>query len=59
LVGKPEGERPLRKPRFRWEDNIRMDIMGIGWKGVDWMYVAQVMDHCWDLVNTIMNLHFS
>jgi hypothetical protein len=36
LVGKPEGERPLRRTRRRWEDNIKMDLRGIGWDGLDW-----------------------
>jgi hypothetical protein len=40
LVGKPEGKRPLIRPRRRWEDNIRMDLREIGWEGVDWMYLA-------------------
>jgi hypothetical protein len=35
LVGKPEGKRPLRRPRRRWEDNIRMDLREIAWKGVN------------------------
>jgi len=41
LVGKPEGRRPLRKPRCRWEDNIRMDLRVIGWKDVNWIHLAQ------------------
>jgi len=41
LVGKPEGKRPLRRTGHRWENNIRMDIREIGWKGVGWMYLAQ------------------
>jgi hypothetical protein len=44
LVGKPEGKRPLGRPRLRWEDNIRMDIGEIRWKDVDWMHLAQDMD---------------
>jgi hypothetical protein len=40
LVGKPEGKSPLRRPRRRWEDNIRMDLGEIGWKDVDLMYLA-------------------
>jgi hypothetical protein len=40
LVGKPEGQTPLGRPRHRWEDNIRMDLREIGWEGVDWMHVA-------------------
>jgi hypothetical protein len=40
LVGKPEGKKALGRPRRRWEDNIRMDLRGIGWEGVDWMHLA-------------------
>jgi hypothetical protein len=45
LVGKPEGKRPLGRPRHRWQDNIRMDLREIGWDGVDWIDLAQDMDH--------------
>jgi hypothetical protein len=41
VVGKPEGERPLRRSRHRWKDNIRMDLREIGWKGVDWTHLVQ------------------
>ena len=41
LVGKPEGKRPLGRPRLRWENNIKMDLQGVGWKGMDWMDLAQ------------------
>jgi hypothetical protein len=44
LIGKPEGKRPLGRPRRRWEDVIRMDIMDIGWGSVDWIQLAQDMD---------------
>jgi hypothetical protein len=45
LVGKPEGKRPLERPRRRWEDGIRMDIMEIGWGGgMDWVRLAQDRD---------------
>jgi hypothetical protein len=44
LLGKPEGKRPLRRPRHRWEDNIRMDVREIGWEGVDWMHLTQGRD---------------
>jgi hypothetical protein len=56
LVGKPEEKRPLRKPRHRWEDNMRMDLMEIGWEGVDRMHLHQNMDQGQALVNMIMNL---
>jgi hypothetical protein len=41
LVGKPEGRRPLERPRRRWEDNIIMDLREVGWGGMDWINVAQ------------------
>jgi len=41
LVGKPEGKRSLERRRFRWEDNIRMDLREIGWHGVDWVHLTQ------------------
>jgi hypothetical protein len=44
LVGKPEGERPLGRPRCRWVDNIKMDLLEIGWGGVDWSGLAQDRD---------------
>jgi hypothetical protein len=44
LVGKPEGKRPLVKPRRRWEDNIKMDLQEVGCGGVDWIDLAQDRD---------------
>jgi hypothetical protein len=44
LVGKPEGKRPLGRPRRRWVDNFKMDLLEIGWGGVDWIGLAQVRD---------------
>ena len=55
LVGKPEGKRPLGRPRRRWEDNIKMDIQEVGCKGVDWIELAQDMDRWRALVNAVMN----
>jgi hypothetical protein len=40
LVGKPEGKRPLGRPRRRWVDNIKMDLREIGWGGMDWIHLA-------------------
>jgi hypothetical protein len=54
LVGKPEGKRPLGRPRRRWEDGIRMDLREIGLKGVDWIRLAQ--DRDWAVVSTVMNI---
>jgi hypothetical protein len=53
LVGKPEGKRPLGKPRRRWMDNFKMEI---GWDGMDWIDLAQDRDQWRALVNTVMNL---
>jgi len=43
LVGKPEGKRPLGRPRRRWEDNIKMDLQAVGREGMDWIDLAQDM----------------
>jgi len=55
LVGKPEGKRPLGRPRRRWEDNIKMDLLEVGGGG-DWMELAQDRDRWRALVNMVMNL---
>jgi hypothetical protein len=55
LAGKPEGKRPLGRPRRRWED-IRIDLRETGWEGVDWIHLAQDRDLWRALVNTVMNL---
>jgi hypothetical protein len=44
LVGKPEGKKPLRRPRLRWENNIKMDLQEVGGGGADWMEMAQDRD---------------
>jgi hypothetical protein len=54
LVGRPEGRRPLGKPRHRWEDNIKMDLPEVGW-GTDWIDLAQNRDRWRDVVNAVMN----
>jgi hypothetical protein len=56
LVGKPEGMRPLGRPRRRWEDNIRMDLQEVGCGGMDWIGLAQDRDKWRALVNAAMNL---
>jgi hypothetical protein len=56
LVGRPEGMRPLGRPRRRWEDNISMDLRKIGFGDVDWIHWAQDRDRWRALVNTAMNL---
>ena len=56
LVGKPEGKRPLGRPRRRWEDNIKMDLEEAGRGCGDWMELAQDRKRWWALVSTVMNL---
>jgi hypothetical protein len=56
LVGKPEGKRPVGRPRRRWVDNIKIYLREIGWNGVDWIDLAQDRDKWRALVNTVMNL---
>jgi hypothetical protein len=56
LVGKPEGKRQLGRPRYRWVDNIRMDLRDIGWAGMDWIELVQDRAQWRALVNTVMNL---
>jgi hypothetical protein len=56
LVGRPEGRRPLGRPRCRWEDNIKMDLREIGFGDVDWIHRAQDRYRWQALVNTAMNL---
>jgi hypothetical protein len=55
FVGKPERKRPLRRPRHRWEDSVRVDLGEIGWEGVYWMHVAQDRGQWCASVNTVMN----
>jgi hypothetical protein len=56
LIGKPEGKRPLGRPRRRWIDNIKMDLLEIGVSVVDWIGVAQDRYRWRALVNSVMNL---
>jgi hypothetical protein len=56
LVGKPEGKRPLGRPRRRWVNNIKMYLGEIRWDGRDWIELAQDRDQWRALVNTVMNL---
>jgi hypothetical protein len=56
LVGKPEGKRPLGRPRRRWENNIKPDLREIGIDGENWNQLAQDMAQWRDFVNTVMNL---
>jgi hypothetical protein len=56
LVGKPEGRRPLGRPRHRWLDKIRMDLVEVGWGDVDWIGLTQDRDRWRALVNSVLNL---
>jgi hypothetical protein len=56
LVGRPEGRRPLGRPRRRWKDNIKMDLREIGFWDVDWIHLSRDRDRWRALVNTVMNL---
>jgi hypothetical protein len=55
-VGKPEGKRPLERPRRWWVDNIKMDLRETGSDGMDWIDLAQDRDQWRALMNTVMNL---
>ena len=56
LVGKPEGRRPLGRPRHRWVDNIRLDLQEVGFGYMDWIGLAQDRDRWHRLVSAVMNL---
>jgi hypothetical protein len=56
LVGKPEGKRPIGRPRRRWVDNIRMDLVEMGWDDVDWIGLAKDRNRWRALMNSVLNL---
>jgi hypothetical protein len=56
LVGKPEGRRPLGRPRRRWESYIKMDLREVRRAGTDWIHLAQDRDRWRAVVNAVMNL---
>jgi len=56
LVGKPEGKRPLGRPRLRWEDNIKTDLQEVGRGGMDWIDLAEDRDRWRTIVNAAMTL---
>ena len=55
-MGKPEGNRPLGRPRFRWVDNIRTDLQEVGCRYMDWIGLSQDRDRWRTLVSVVMNL---
>jgi hypothetical protein len=55
-VGKPEGKRPLGRPRRRWVDNIRIDLGEVGWDDVDWIVLTKDRNRWRALVNSVLNL---
>ena len=55
-MGKPEGKRPLGRPRHRWEDNIKMDLQEVGCEGMDWIKLAEDRDRWQAVLNAVMNL---
>jgi len=59
LVGKPEGKRPLGRPRHRWEDSIKTDLQEVGCGGIDWIELAQDRDRWRARVNAVKNLRVS
>jgi hypothetical protein len=59
LMGKPEGKKPLGRPRRRWVDNIKIDLREIGWNGMDWFDLAEDRDKWRALVSTVMDLRVS
>ena len=59
LVGKPEGKRPLGRPRRRWVDNIKTDLQEVGCGGMDWIELAHDRHRWWALVSAVMNLRVS
>jgi hypothetical protein len=56
LVGKPEGKRPLGRPRCRWMGNIRLDLVEVGWSDVNWIGLAKDRNRWRALVNSVLNL---
>jgi hypothetical protein len=58
-VGKPEGKRPLGKPRCIWEDNVKIDLQELGCGGMEWIDLAQDRDRWWALMNAVMNRRVS
>ena len=58
-MGRPERRIPFRRPKHRWEENIRMDLQEVGWGGMDWIALRQVRYREWALVRAVINLRFT
>jgi len=58
-VWKPEGKKPLERPRHRWEDNIKIDLQEVDGGGLEWIYLAQERDREREFVNAVMNIRVS
>ena len=56
FVGTANGKRPLGRPKYRWEDNIKINLQEVGWGGVDWFDLAKDRDKWWAVVNAVTNL---
>jgi hypothetical protein len=56
LMVKPDGKKPLGKPRRGWEDNIKVNLQEVRWGGMDWNDMAQDRDRRWAVVSVVMNL---
>ena len=57
-MGKPERKRPLERPRYRWEDNIKIDLQEVGCRGTDWIDLVQNKGRWRAVVNAVMKLRF-
>jgi hypothetical protein len=58
LVGKPDGKKPFRRPRHKWEDNIKMGLQEVGWGGTYWIALTQDRERWRAVVDAVMNLQF-
>jgi hypothetical protein len=56
LMERPEGKRPLGRPKHRWDDNIKMDLQEVEWEGMGWIALARDRDTWRALVNAVLNL---
>jgi hypothetical protein len=56
LVGRPEARRPLGRPSLRWDDNMKMDLQDVGWRGVDWIALAEDRYRWRAFMNAVINI---